>query len=127
MADAPIIIPHEGPRRDEVDDERGRFTTRLLVDASHGFEAGLVQGITEFAQGDEERPHTHPIAESGYILKGMGSVLLGEDRKEVAEGDTVLLPAHQRHGWRGGEGGMTVLFSFPAQRMDEVEYNFDAS
>ncbi|MBV9759652.1 MAG: cupin domain-containing protein [Acidobacteriaceae bacterium] len=56
--------------------------------------------------------HSHKVASSYVVVKGSGE-LTGKSGRRVSTGDTVLIPAGQQHGWKGGEGdGLTIVGVF---------------
>jgi quercetin dioxygenase-like cupin family protein len=110
-------------------DDRGRqgdVAFRTLVDADGGPSSGLVQGLAEFAPGDHEGLHRHDRPETAFVLDGGGVLVLRGEEKPVEPGDMLFLPAGLVHGWRAGEEGMRVLYSFPADRFSEVAYHWDS-
>jgi quercetin dioxygenase-like cupin family protein len=64
-----------------------------------------MRGFTNFARltinpGKSNNMHTHESIEQVYmVLKGGGTVQVGEERKEVRAGDVVFLPTDVPHGF----------------------------
>lgn len=64
-----------------------------------------MKGFTNFARltidpGKSNNMHTHEGIEQVYmVLKGGGTVQVGEERKEVRAGDVVFLPTDVPHGF----------------------------
>jgi quercetin dioxygenase-like cupin family protein len=103
---------------------QGTVAFHTLVDADGGPSSGLVQGRAEFGPGDHEGMHSHDRPETAYVLDGGGTLTLRGDDKTVEPGDMVFVPAGLVHGWRAGEEGLRLLYSFPADRLSEVAYDW---
>jgi len=64
-----------------------------------------MKGFTNFARftidpGKSNNMHTHEGIEQVYmVLKGGGTVQVGDERKEVRAGDIVFLPTDVSHGF----------------------------
>jgi quercetin dioxygenase-like cupin family protein len=123
----PVHIPAAAPRLQTWDDPRhGRVGFRLLVDSREGPSQGLVQGLIEFGAGDREKPHRHPDhGETVHVVSGRGRAEIGDRDMALETGDTVYVPAGIRHAWSAPDGKMTLLFTFPADRLDQVTYDFE--
>ena len=51
-------------------------------------------------EGRASRPHEHPGIELLYVLSGKVELRIGEDRHELAEGDSVYFDSSVPHGYR---------------------------
>lgn len=108
------------------DPERGDVKFRRLIDAAEGPAGDLVQGIAEFEQGGRENPHTHDVPETGFVLEGEGLLTLDGRDVAVRAGDMLYMPAGLAHGWSAPDGALRVLFTFPADRLVDVAYHWEA-
>jgi len=123
----PVHIPAGSPDLQSWDDPRhGRVRYRLLVDADYGPSRGVTQGVVEFAPGDRENLHRHPShSETIHVLEGRGEAELPGRTLALSPGDTVFVPAGVLHAWSAPEAEMRLLFTFPADRLEEVSYDFE--
>lgn len=70
-----------------------------------------VAAVTRLALKPHEAvaPHITPVDVLFYIELGGGSVGIGGEEEEVAEGDLVVSPKEIPHGLKAGPDGMTLL------------------
>lgn len=108
------------------DDEKARMQFRTLVDAINAPGLGFLQGTVRFAPGDGEALHRHQIGETAFVMSGRGTVTLDGEDREVGPGDMVFFPANSVHGWRAGTAPLDILYSFPADRFEDVQYHFES-
>lgn len=54
----------------------------------------------------EGRPHKHLMFETFYVLSGSGTVVIGNERISVEQGDLVSIPPKTNH-WMVPDGTMT--------------------
>ena len=80
----------------------GKVTRRPLVggDLSSYYNFNIV----EFAPGARNKLHTHTSDQVLFVTKGTGVVAAEGEEAVVSEGDTVLIPAGQKH-WPAGTAG----------------------
>lgn len=52
------------------------------------------------APGAGTRSHTHPVEEVLTVLEGQAELWLGDERKTVSTGQSVIVPAGSWHGFR---------------------------
>ncbi len=123
----PVHIPAGSPALQSWDDPRhGGVGYRLLVDADWGPSRGVTQGVVEFAPGDRENLHRHPShCETIHVLAGHGQAELPGRSLPLSPGDTVFVPAGVPHAWSAPDSEMRLLFTFPADRLDDVTYDFE--
>jgi len=80
-----------------------RFTGMVFMDQVFEPEdPSRLQAIrVTFAPGGRTNWHTHAVGQILYVLSGTGRYQLeGEEVQEIFPGDTVIIPAEQRH-WHG--------------------------
>jgi quercetin dioxygenase-like cupin family protein len=106
---------------------KGEVKFRTLIDAAGGPSSALVQGIAEFPPAGTEAMHRHDRPETAFVLSGGGALLLRGEERAVEPGDMLFVPAGLSHGWRAGEEGLRLLWSFPGDRLDEVSYDWEGA
>jgi quercetin dioxygenase-like cupin family protein len=76
----------------------GKVSSQPLVSggASKDFNFGLVS----FAAGARNKLHTHSSDQILFIASGTGTVATEHEEVTVHEGDTILIPAGEKH-WHG--------------------------
>jgi mannose-6-phosphate isomerase-like protein (cupin superfamily) len=42
-------------------------------------------------------PHTHPTHEFYYVLYGRGQMIIGDEQREIGQGDLVYIPPNEVH------------------------------
>ena len=121
----PIHIPYETPEVKVMQEaQRGGLKYRLVIDADHGPSCGLAQGLFYLYGGHTESTHRHDVTETVHVIEGTGKITI-EDRKiEIKTGDTLFIPAGQRHGF-DADDDMTLFFTFPVDRFADVDYDYE--
>lgn len=63
---------------------------------------GFLELVNEFevAGGGYVDPHSHPTHEFYYVLNGRGMMTIGEEDREIRQGDLVHIPPDMVHGLR---------------------------
>ena len=82
----------------------GRVRTQNLV-AEGEAELLRVTSVT-FEDGARNKPHRHTTDQVLVVTHGRGIVATEREELRVGPGDTVLIPAGERH-WHGAEPGVT--------------------
>ena len=57
--------------------------------------------------------HTNGVEHEQYVLKGRATIGIGDEEFEVAEGDTVFIPAGVPHWYRASDEGFEFLCVVP--------------
>ena len=47
--------------------------------------------------GGQVDPHTHPTHEYYYVLYGRGRMIIGDEEREISQGDLVYIPPNLVH------------------------------
>lgn len=123
----PIFIRADAPELQRWSDERlGRAQYRLLVDASGGPSRAIVQGLLYMERGDREALHRHPDhPETVHVIEGEGVAQFPGRSVPLHPGDTLFVPAGTPHGWAAPDTDMTLIFTFPADRLANVAFRFE--
>jgi quercetin dioxygenase-like cupin family protein len=60
---------------------------------------GALELVNEFeiAGGGQVDPHSHPTHEFYYVLYGRGEMIIGDESKEIGQGDLVYIPPNEVH------------------------------
>lgn len=68
----------------------------------------------EIAAGSHLEPHRHNTHEFYYVLKGKALMQIGAEKREVAPGDLVHIPANEVHSIAPVGGGSVRCLAFAA-------------
>ena len=65
-------------------------------------EGGFLELVNEFevAGGGYVDPHSHPTHEFYYVLNGRGTMIIGDEKREIRQGDLVYIPPDVVHSLR---------------------------
>ena len=94
--DAAAALPNSSPVFE------GRVRTQNLV-AEEDAELLRVTAVT-FEDGTRNKPHRHTTDQVLVVTHGRGIVATEREELRVGPGDTILIPAGERH-WHGAELG----------------------
>ena len=76
-----------------------------------------VIGIAEIAPGVNIGRHTHPGAESGYLLDGdMTLIVANQPDKPLKAGESYQVPVGAVHDARSGEKGARVIATYVVEK-----------
>jgi len=99
---------------------------KLLISGERTDTAALAMGVAEIAPGGVLVPHRHAHAETYYITRGLGRVVIDGVESEVSPGTVVYIPSdacHEAH-CESAEP-LEFVFTFPCDRFEEVVYRFE--
>ncbi len=90
------------------DDESGKLFGAIKPESMKAFKnfarLTLAPGVTN-------QMHTHKDIEQVYlVVRGGGTVQVGDERKEVKAGDAIFLPANIPHGFFNTSDRLTILY-----------------
>ena len=101
----------------------GRVRWRTLLSADRTPTAEITMGMAEIPPGERLRLHSHPQAETYYIIEGEGFVLLDGLRQRVSVGSVVFIPGNVIHTIGAtGDRLLKMVYSFPVDAFGEVDY-----
>jgi len=65
-------------------------------------DGGFLELVNEFevAGGGYVNPHSHPTHEFYYVLRGRGIMTIGDEDRDIAQGDLVYIPPDVVHSLR---------------------------
>ena len=82
-----------------------------------GTDYETVIGIAEIAPGVNIGRHTHPGAESGYLLEGdMTLIVANQPDRPLKTGDSYQIPVGAAHDARSGEKGARVIATYVVEK-----------
>jgi quercetin dioxygenase-like cupin family protein len=100
---------------------------KILISGERGPSSQLTTGIAEMAPGTLLPLHYHEPAETYYVISGTGYVTVDDREASLSAGDSVFIPSNAKHSLRcTGTEKLIFLFTFAADRFDEIVYHFDA-
>lgn len=70
-----------------------------------------------FESGQAQAPHTHEASDKiYYVVKGKGLFQIGQDERELAEGEIAVAPSGHRHGVHNPGPDRLILLVFMAPK-----------
>jgi quercetin dioxygenase-like cupin family protein len=96
------IIDHEGQPRE---DWRAGVKTRMRASALNGT-VQLCLFEQWCAPGSGAPSHLHAVEEVLTVLEGQAEVWLGDERSTLGAGQSMIVPAGRKHGFRNSGQGM---------------------
>jgi quercetin dioxygenase-like cupin family protein len=93
-------------RETQLEVWRPGVETRMLVSASNGA-AQLCIFEQWIAPGNGAPTHTHPVEEVLTVLEGEAEMWMDDQRLIVPAGQSLVVPADRRHGFRNS-GALTL-------------------
>ncbi len=78
---------------------------------------GMMQMLVQLDAGANLPAHQHPHEQIAYVLRGRLRFQVGEESRELAEGDALLIPGNMPHGVDVLENTL-VLDTFSPPRED---------
>ena len=99
---------------------------KILISGERGPSSQLSTGIAEMTPGTPLPLHHHAPAETYYVISGHGYMTVDTHTASLSPGASVFIPAHAKHSLRcTGTENLVFLFTFAADRFDEIVYHFD--
>ena len=87
-------------------------TRQVLADAPE-----LMIVRFSFKTGAEGKLHSHPHVQGTYVAAGRFTFFIGDETREIAQGDSLVVPSGVTHGCRCLEAG-SLIDSFTPRRDD---------
>ena len=99
---------------------------KILISGERGPSSQLSTGIAEMTPGPLLPLHHHAPAETYYVISGQGHVTVDDREASLGPGASVFIPSNAKHSLRcTGTENLVFLFTFAADRFDEIVYHFD--
>jgi mannose-6-phosphate isomerase-like protein (cupin superfamily) len=121
-----VVHESDCPEERWSDGERVGVRWRTLLSGDRTPTSSLTVGVAEIPPGDAPvRPHHHEPVEAYYILEGEGFVEVAGREHAVRAGSAVFIPGNAEHVVRNtGSVALRLLYVFPVDAFDQVEYRF---
>lgn len=104
----------------------GPLRWKILISGERGPSSSLTTGIAEMTPGALLPLHHHEPEETYYVISGSGHVTIDDSAASLGPGASVFIPANAKHSLRcTGTEKLVFLFTFAADRFDEIVYHFD--
>ena len=105
----------------------GPLRWKILISGERGPSGRLTTGIAEMIPGALLQLHHHEPEETYYVISGSGHVTVDDHEASLSPGSSVFIPSNAKHSLRcTGTEKLVFLFTFAADRFDEIVYHFDA-
>jgi mannose-6-phosphate isomerase-like protein (cupin superfamily) len=78
--------------------ERDGLVSHIILHAGDVSETRLTVTWVDVAPGSGQRPHSHAPEQVYVIVRGRGKMKVGNEERQVAEGDLIYIPPDTLHG-----------------------------
>ena len=120
-----IVVSH---LKDQVWNEnkmQGKLRWKYIADSTQMKSRGLSCGVLVLPLGEELSLHYHSPQEIYIIRRGEGLLLSSLNTRKVCKDSYVYIPQNFEHGLKNtGEEDLELLWIFPTDCWEEVEYVF---
>ena len=107
------------PEDSVLENWRPGVQTRMLISAQNGADQLCI--FEQWVAPDTGAPaHSHPVEEVLTVLAGEAEVWMEEARARLAAGQSVIVPAGHRHGFRNSGTGTLHLHAVLASPIFEA-------
>ena len=106
--------------------DQGKFKWKYMADSTQMISHGLSCGLLVLPPGEELPLHHHSPQEIYIIRQGEGVLLSSSNAKRIYKDSFVYIPKNIEHGLKNtGEEDLELLWIFPTDCWEEVEYVFE--
>ena len=120
-----IVVSHLKDQAWNEDKEQGNLRWKYIADSTQLMSHGLSCGVLVLPPGEELPLHHHSPQEVYIIRQGEGLLLSSSSSKKVYKDSFVYIPKNVDHGLKNtGEEDLEILWIFPTDCWEEVEYIF---
>ena len=125
MKEEKIVVSHLEEQTWSQNKNQGKFRWKYMVDSTLMKCHGLSCGVLVLPPGEELPLHCHSPQEIYIIRHGEGLLLSSLNTKKVYKDSFVYIPKDVNHGLKNtGERDLEILWIFPTDCWEEVEYIF---
>ena len=125
MQDEKIIVSHLKDQPWNQNKDQGKFRWKYIADSTQIKSHGLSCGLLVLPPGEELPLHYHSPQEIYIVRKGEGLFLSSSNTTKVCKDNFVYIPKNNAHGLKNtGLGNLEILWIFPTDCWEEVQYNF---
>ena len=125
MKEEKIVVSHLRDQAWNEDKDQGKLRWKYMADSTQMKSHGVSCGVLVLPPGEELPLHCHSPQEIYIIRQGEGLLLSSLSSKEVYKDSFVYIPKNVDHGLKNtGEEDLEILWIFPTDCWEEVEYIF---
>ena len=125
MKEEKIVVSHLRDQPWNENKDQGKFRWKYMADSTQMKSHGLSCGVLVLPPGEELPLHYHSPQEIYIIRRGEGLLLSSLNTRKVCKDSFVYIPQNFEHGLKNtGEEDLELLWIFPTDCWEEVEYVF---
>ena len=125
MQEEKIFVSHLKDQAWKENKDQGKFRWKYMADSTQMRSHGLSCGVLVLPRGEELPLHHHSPQEVYIIRQGEGLLISSLGSEKVYKDSFVYIPKHVVHGLKNtGAGNLEILWIFPTDCWEEVEYIF---
>ena len=125
MTEEKIVVSHLRNQPWNQNRAQGKFRWKYIADSTQIESHGLSCGLLVLPPGEELPLHHHSPQEIYIIRRGEGLLLSSLNTRKVCKDSFVYIPQNFEHGLKNtGKKDLELLWIFPTDRWEEVEYIF---
>ena len=126
MKEEKIVVSHLKNQPWNENKDQGKLKWKYIADSNQIASHGVSCGVLVLPPGEELPLHHHSPQEVYIIRKGEGLLLCSSNDKKVSKDSFIYIPKNFKHGLKNiGEEDLELLWIFPTDCWDEVEYIFE--
>ncbi|MDC3081019.1 cupin domain-containing protein [Paracoccaceae bacterium] len=130
MKEEKIVVSHLREKAWNENKDQGKFRWKHMTDSTLMKSHGLSCGLLVLPPGEELPLHHHSPQEVYIIRQGEGVLLSSSNSnsnsKKICKDSFVYIPENIQHGLKNtGEEDLEILWIFPTDCWEEVEYIFE--
>jgi len=125
MKEEKIVVSHLRDQPWNENKDQGKFRWKYMADSTQIQSHGLSCGVLVLPPGESLPLHYHSPQEIYIIRRGEGLLLSSLNTRKVCKDSFVYIPQNFEHGLKNtGEEDLKLLWIFPTDCWEEVEYVF---
>ena len=125
MKEEKIVVSHLRDQLWNENKDQGKFRWKYMADSTQIKSHGLSCGVLVLPPGELLPLHYHSPQEIYIIRRGEGLLLSSLNTMKVCKDSFVYIPQNFEHGLKNtGEDDLELLWLFPTDCWEEVEYVF---